>query len=222
MRNEMLIIGAGSISSTLATRLLEDSNRGNNVVARGRWPLCIAVLPGQLVCLGLMLAVPAVWSTVMAAEKHEFVVRPDQAPHFSGPAGMERLITEVFAIREQTGGTFGIWRYEIKPEGGPPSHSHREEDEFFYVMGGEFHFQLGVRILSAPTGSFVFIPRGAVHTYQNTGSKPGVLLGGVTPAGFEGYFMEGKNADEEANKALMKNHPMEVVGPPLESASTRK
>jgi quercetin dioxygenase-like cupin family protein len=151
----------------------------------------------------------------MATEPQGFVVTPEKAPRFSGPAGLEGLITEVLASREQTGGAFGIWRYAIEPKGGPPSHIHRGEDEFFYVLSGEFHFQLGDRVLPAPAGSFVFIPRGAVHTFQNTGAQPGVLLGGVTPAGFEGYFMQWKGANEETNKALMKKHSMDVVGPPL-------
>jgi quercetin dioxygenase-like cupin family protein len=136
-----------------------------------------------------MLAVLAMWSTVMAAEKQGFVVRPAQAPRFSGPAGVEGLMIEVLATREQIGGAFGGWRYEIEPESGPPSHIHRGEDECFYVLSGEFHFQLGDRMLPAPAGSFVFIPHGTVHIYQNTGFKPGVLLGGVTPTGFEGYFL---------------------------------
>jgi quercetin 2,3-dioxygenase len=184
--------------------------------------MCITKLRRQLVCLALMLPWLAVGSTAMAAEKQGFVVRPDQAPRFSGPAGMEGLITEVLATREQTGSAFGIWRYELEPKAGPPSHIQREEDEFFYILSGEFHFQLGDRILSAPAGSFVFIPCGAVHTDQNTGSKPGVLLGGVTPARFEGYFMQWKGADEETHKALMKQHAMEVVGPPLGTSPTTK
>ena len=61
-----------------------------------------------------------------------------------------------------------------------------------------------------------------MHTYQNTGAKPGVLQGGVTPAGFESYVIHWKGANEEANKALIEKYGMDIVGPPLESASTRK
>src|SRR5262245_50994522 len=100
------------------------------------------------------------------AEPQGFVIIPDQAPLFSGPAGMEGLMTEVLATCEQTGGAFRVWRYEIEPKRAPPSHIHRGEDEFFYVLSGEFHFQPGDRMLPAPTESFVFIPRGAVHAYQ--------------------------------------------------------
>jgi hypothetical protein len=81
-----------------------------------------------------MLSWLPVWSTAMAAENQGYVVRPDQAPHFLGPAGMGGLITEVLTTREQTGGAFGIWRYEIEPKVRPPCHIHREEGEFRYVL----------------------------------------------------------------------------------------
>jgi quercetin 2,3-dioxygenase len=93
---------------------------------------------------------------------------------------------------------------------------HRGEDEFFLVLSGTFDFQLGDGVERAPAGSFVFIPRLAVHTFKNVGSEPGVLVGGVTPAGFEGYFMRWKDADENTLSALEIEHNMEVVGPPLQ------
>jgi hypothetical protein len=47
-------------------------------------------------------------------------------------------------------------------------------------------------VIGAEPQGFVVIPRGAVHTHQNTGAKPGVLQGGVTPAGFESYVIHWK------------------------------
>jgi hypothetical protein len=45
---------------------------------------------------------------------------PQPGPRFSGPAGSEEDITEILATREQTGGSFGVWRYTKVLEGGPP------------------------------------------------------------------------------------------------------
>jgi quercetin dioxygenase-like cupin family protein len=145
-----------------------------------------------------------------------FVLTPEDAPQFAGPAGMESFMTEVLATAEQTGGAFGVWRYEIPPGGGPGSHIHRGEDEFFLVVSGTFDFQLGDHVERAAAGSFVFIPQLAVHTFKNVGSQPGVLVGGVTPGGFEGYFMKWKDADENELRTLEIEHNMEVVGPPLQ------
>jgi putative ABC transport system substrate-binding protein len=86
-------------------------------------------------------------------------------------------------------------------------------------LSGEFNFQLADCIKSAPAGSFVFIPKDAVHTFQHVGPEPGVLLGGVTPGGLEGLFQDLPGADDETVKALFKKHHMDVVGPPLEAVT---
>jgi quercetin 2,3-dioxygenase len=171
---------------------------------------------GLEIIAGLFGASIVALSASAAAENQGFVVVPEKAPQFAGPAGMESLTTEVLATAEQTGGAFGVWRYQIPPGEGPPLHIHRGEDEFFYVLSGTFDFRLGERVSRAPAGSFVFIRRDAVHTWTNVGPEPGVLIGGVTPAGFEGYFMAWKDADENSLRALETEHNMEVVGPPLQ------
>jgi hypothetical protein len=39
----------------------------------------------------------------------------------------------------------------IAPKSGPPTHIHQTEDEFFYVVKGEFKLKLGDRLASTPT-----------------------------------------------------------------------
>ena len=158
-------------------------------------------------------AVAAVWLLVAAAEG--FVVSPDGAPRFSGPQGREADITELLATRDQTGGSLGLFRQIIAPKSGPPTHVHQTEDEFFYIERGEFKVKLGDRIMNAPAHSVMFVPRGTAHTFENIGTEPGVVLVGVTPGGLEKMFEERQGVDAETNRALMKAHNMEVVGPPL-------
>ncbi len=158
------------------------------VIVRGYWGVCTTTFLIGLASLTLVLTLCSTASTVMAHEKEGFIVLPNQAPRFSGPIGGEGDITEILATREQTGGSFGVWRYTKVLEGGPPLHIHRAEDEFFYVLSGEFNFQLGDCIKRTPAGSFIFIPKDMVHTFQHAGSEPGVLLGSVHPGGFEGLF----------------------------------
>jgi quercetin 2,3-dioxygenase len=169
----------------------------------------------QIACLALVFGVLLPWLTAMAADAEGFVVLPDRAPRFSGPQGREADVTELVATREQTGGALGLFRQTIAPKSGPPAHIHRAEDEFFYVVSGEFTFKLGDRLVSAPARSIVFVPRGTAHTFQNVGTEPGVLLVGVTPGGFEKMFEERQGVDMETNRTLMKKHNMEAVGPPL-------
>jgi quercetin 2,3-dioxygenase len=161
-------------------------------------------------------AVTSVWWLVGAAAGTGFVVLPQDAPRYSGPQGREADITELLATRDQTGGAVGVFRQTVAPKSGPPTHTHLTEDEFFYIVSGEFRVKLADRVMSAPAQSFMFVPRGTAHTFQNVGTKPGVLLVGVTPAGFEKMFEERRGVDAATNRALMKKHNMEVVGPPLQ------
>lgn len=161
-------------------------------------------------------AVMSVWWLVAAAAGAGFVVLPQDAPRFSGPQGREADVTELLATRDQTGGAVGLFRQTVAPKSGPPTHTHLGEDEFFYVVSGEFRVKLADRVMSAPPQSLMFVPRGTAHTFQNVGTRPGVLLVGVTPAGFEKMFEERQGVDAATNRALMKKHNMEVVGPPLQ------
>jgi Cupin domain len=67
--------------------------------------------------------------------------------------GREADVVEILATRERTKGAFGIFRIEIAPQSGPPAHIHRGEDEFFYVLKGQFQFKLGEQLGDAPAGA---------------------------------------------------------------------
>jgi quercetin dioxygenase-like cupin family protein len=171
--------------------------------------ILVALLSGPAV-------MASVWLAAKAAAGAGLIVLPSDAPRFSGPQGREADVTELVATREQTGGSLGLFRQTIAPRSGPPTHVHKTEDEFFYVVSGEFKVKLGDRVMSVPPQSVMFIPRGTAHAYENVGTEPGVLLVGVTPGGFEKMFKERQGVDAEKNRALMKKHHMEVVGPPLQ------
>lgn len=73
---------------------------------------------------------------------------------------------------------------------GPALHEHPTTDEAFYVAEGEALFQLGDEEIVVPTGGFVFVPRGTVHTVSNASS--GVLRGLIliSPGNVEHEFVE--------------------------------
>jgi mannose-6-phosphate isomerase-like protein (cupin superfamily) len=119
--------------------------------------ILIALFSGPVV-------VASVWLLAAIAAETGFVVLPDGAPRFSGPKGREADVTEIVASRDQTGGSVGLFRQTIAPKSGPPTHIHQAEDEFFYVVKGEFKLKLGDRIVSAPAQSVMFVPRGTAHT----------------------------------------------------------
>ena len=184
---------------------LRFGNRSGFIAAQ----ILIALFSGPVV-------VASVWLLAAIAAETGFVVLPDGAPRFSGPKGREADVTEIVASRDQTGGSVGLFRQTIAPKSGPPTHIHQTEDEFFYVVKGEFKLKLGDRIVSAPAQSVMFVPRGTAHTFQNVGTEPGVILVGVTPGGAEKMFEERQGADAETLRALAKKYNMEVVGPPIQ------
>ena len=75
-----------------------------------RWSLAAATIRWPLSWLALALAVFAAWSTAFAHDRQGFVVLPNSAPRFVGPAGGEANIAEILATHEQTGGAFGVWQ----------------------------------------------------------------------------------------------------------------
>jgi mannose-6-phosphate isomerase-like protein (cupin superfamily) len=154
-------------------------------------------------------------SPAAAAEKEALVILPDSGTHYAGPEGRESTVTEILVTRAQTGGALGLFRQIIPAQSGPPTHIHHDADEFFYVISGNFDFKLGDRIVNAPAGSIVFIPKGTVHTFKNTGAEAAVLLVGVTPAGLEQKFADWQRGDADTVKAMDKKYFTEVVGPPL-------
>ncbi len=114
---------------------------------------------------------------------------------------------EFKAVSEDTNGAFATWETTVTPElPGPPPHIHHREDESFYVLEGEVELSADGRVIGATTGAFVNIPRGTLHTFRNSGTKPARLLISVVPGGFEKFF------DEVGEPATDPNYP--PAGPP--------
>ena len=108
----------------------------------------------------------------------------------------------------QTGDNFALVEHPIGPRVlAAPMHTHRNEDEYTYVLEGEIGFQVGDEVLVARPGDLVLKPRGVPHAFWNAGDTPARALEIISPAGFERYFVE-------ISPLLPPNHP----GPPDEEA----
>ena len=94
------------------------------------------------------------------------------------------------AGKEDTGGSIAVLEGEFRPRSGTPAHVHRQHEETFYVLSGEFLFHLGTQTVKATTGTFVFVPRDVAHAFENIGTQPGRILGMMTPGGYEQFFEE--------------------------------
>ena len=77
------------------------------------------------------------------------------------------------------------------PGAGPPPNIHYQQEEAFYVLEGTFSLLIGDRTETAGPGSFGLVPRGTVHTFQNTGAGTGkLLLTNNLPGAHERFFRD--------------------------------
>lgn len=87
---------------------------------------------------------------------------------------------------ETSGGTFSLVEHPLPPRSlGAPVHTHRNEDEYSYVLEGHVGVQLGAEVLEAGPGQLLFKPRGLAHAFWNAVDEPARFLELISPAGFE-------------------------------------
>lgn len=153
----------------------------------------------------------------MSSGSSAVVVGPGQGETIQGPAGGPLT----FKVRgDQSNGSLTALENVIAPGDGPPLHVHRNEDEAWFVLVGELRFKLGDTTSQAPSGSFVFVPRGTAHCFQNIGEGPARILVLFTPSGMERFFdrfaaLPDGAGVPEAFRNIGAEVGMEVVGPPL-------
>lgn len=74
-------------------------------------------------------------------------------------------------ISSQEAPNFALRKFSMQKGGGMPRHTNTVEHEQ-YVLRGEATITIGDAAHDVKTGDVVFIPEGAVHSYQNTGEEP--------------------------------------------------
>jgi quercetin dioxygenase-like cupin family protein len=151
----------------------------------------------------------------MPDEPRGVVVGPGEGTDSRSPLGGDMT----FLVRgEQTNGALVAADIAVPPGDGPPLHVHTREDEWAYVLAGDLRWKLGDELSATPPGSFVFIPRGLAHTFQNTGAQPGRMLVMFAPAGVEGFFDRLSKLtafDADAFRRAGSEVGTDMVGPPL-------
>ncbi len=114
------------------------------------------------------------------------------------------------AIFEQTGTT---------PKGGPPLHIHPFQDEIFYIIEGEYRFQVGDDSHALKPGDTIFLPRGIKHAFIQLTEK-GKLIITYQPAGkiedfFKATSLWTSPPSQDEILKVFEAHDMKIVGPPL-------
>jgi mannose-6-phosphate isomerase-like protein (cupin superfamily) len=81
-----------------------------------------------------------------------------------------------------------------------PLHYHHNEDEYSYVLEGTMGALLGDEVVEAEAGSWVYKPREQWHTFWNPGDTPCHVIEVISPAGFEEYFREVTDAEDDVEQ----------------------
>ncbi|MFH4964800.1 cupin domain-containing protein [Gaetbulibacter sp. M235] len=98
-------------------------------------------------------------------------------------------VIKVLSINEESNNHYAIFEESVPPLGGPPPHTHPDE-EVFYILDGDFEFVLNdlENPFKALPGSVVHVPSNAVHTFKNVGTSSGKMLVIITPGKLLDYF----------------------------------
>lgn len=103
---------------------------------------------------------------------------------------------------------------------GPPLHVH-DFEEFFYILSGEFLFEVDGAQFRVGPGDFAHGPAGVPHAFQNITDQPAKMLIVVRPGGIENYFAElaacamKDPGNIAALNAIAPKYGITVLGPPL-------
>jgi len=133
---------------------------------------------------------------------------------------------DTFSTKVSTKDTDGdIYMFESSriKEGGPSHHYHFAQDEWWYVIQGEFLIKIGDITYNAKAGDSVFGPRMIPHSFAKIGEGEGRLLQFFQPAGkMEEFFIKisqgiAKNMTEAQQDQLREDHGFKRVGPPIKN-----
>ena len=134
-------------------------------------------------------------------------------PH---PLGVSVLAYKVNTADTQ--GALFVAEQMMHAKGGTPLHMHLSQDEWFYVLEGEFLVEIGgVRHLLT-AGDSLLGPRQVPHRWLFLGKASGKILVSFAPAGkMESFFehVAKTGAMPGEDKALFAAHDMVLLGPTM-------
>ncbi len=132
---------------------------------------------------------------------------PETAPTLAVVGDIYRLL----ASGEDTNGRCVVIDAIIPPGGGPPPHTHTNEDEHFTILEGEVTFLSDGQTIVARPGDYLFAPRGHMHTFGNKSAKPARMLIHIAPAGIEHMFREFGHEVPPGTTTAVPPSPADIV-----------
>jgi mannose-6-phosphate isomerase-like protein (cupin superfamily) len=98
---------------------------------------------------------------------------------------MGRIAAVFKADGAETADNYSISEWWLEPyTKGPGPHSH-EKDDVFYVLAGTMSVLVDTEWIDATAGSFVLVPGGTTHDFENRSSERAGMLNVSAPGTFE-------------------------------------
>jgi mannose-6-phosphate isomerase-like protein (cupin superfamily) len=178
----------------------------------------------------LFLQFPLVASALMAEAQTPINERPKKG--LIVRAGKDYYQEELLIMGGQfdckvsgksTNGDLCIYDTVRQEKGGPALHLHHKQDEWFYIIKGEFIAKIGDEMFNLKAGDCAFAPRKIPHAFAKINEGEAQMLVLFQPAGsMEDFFKQmgklGSNVPKDPAhtlKQLFEAHGLELVGPPL-------
>ncbi|HHY47789.1 MAG TPA: cupin domain-containing protein [Firmicutes bacterium] len=97
-------------------------------------------------------------------DKKHYSIHLSEIEPIEGAAGrVYQLLNNEFMV---------VGRVLLEPGRVHPPKSHDNEEECFFILAGEGVVTLDSEDIPVTAGSFVYIPRGTVHSVKNSGAGP--------------------------------------------------
>lgn len=128
------------------------------------------------------------------AELKTLVLNPDDGRTYP----MGRMSAVFKADLEETNSTLSVSEWWLKPNTeGPPNHKHPEAHLLYVIEGNLAVYLQGKSWFEAEKGSYIYIPGGIEHGFENRSDGTVGFMSINTPGGFEGSIPHIVNYFEE-------------------------
>ncbi len=136
--------------------------------------------------------------------------------------GVTLNVLDIKISSKDTDGDLAVFEQNgFTPKGGPPLHIHLYQDEYFYIIEGEYLFQVGDEKYEMKSGDTIFLPRNIQHAFVQLTEKGKVIVSYMPAGKMEDFFKTTDSwtsppTQREIEKAF-EDHDMRVVGPSLKT-----
>lgn len=90
------------------------------------------------------------------------------------------------ADEDETSCRYSVSEWTVAPHSqGPGPHAHEGNDEIFLITEGTMTMRVGDEWVDASRGTFLRIPAGVIHDFENRSERPATIFNVYIPGGFE-------------------------------------